>query len=309
MLLEVDIEKRYNDFLLKVDFKTDNITGVLGSSGQGKSLLLKCIAGIEKPDSGKIVLNGEVLFDSKLKINKKIQDRKIGYMFQNYALFPHLTVKQNIEICLDSKISFDDIINRFHIKDILNQYPNELSGGQQQRVALARMIASNPKILMFDEPFSALDKNLRFTLEEELINLLKDFDGISFFISHNPKEIYRICNDVLVLENGKMDCFCKKDELFKNPKTHIMAKIIGIENIIQTDSGYMAVRAKDVLIGEKDFYSKNAIIENVIKDIDKIIVVLNYNNNKIISHISYDDFKSILNKNISFEFKSVKLVS
>ncbi len=164
MSLYVDIEKDLSSFKLKVEIKQEKGTlGFLGESGSGKSMTLKCIAGLEKPTRGKIVLNDRVLFDSEKKINLSTQDRKVGFLFQNYALFPHMTVSQNIELGLLklSKSEKKEIVARY--LDILKlngfegRYPWQLSGGQQQRVALARALATSPDILLLDEPFSALD--------------------------------------------------------------------------------------------------------------------------------------------------------
>ena len=163
MALEVDIEKKLGDFRLRAAFTCDKgITGILGASGSGKSMTLKCIAGIERPDRGRIVLDGRVLFDSRQKINLKPQKRRVGYMFQNYALFPTMTVTQNI--AAGQGISADrvrEMIERFHLKGLEGHYPSELSGGQQQRVALARIMAYRPDLILLDEPFSALDDNLK----------------------------------------------------------------------------------------------------------------------------------------------------
>ncbi|EQI22749.1 ABC transporter family protein [Clostridioides difficile Y41] len=180
MSLYVDIEKDLSSFKLKVEIKQEKGTlGFLGESGSGKSMTLKCIAGLEKPTRGKIVLNDRVLFDSEKKINLSTQDRKVGFLFQNYALFPHMTVSQNIELGLLklSKSEKKEIVARY--LDILKlngfegRYPWQLSGGQQQRVALARALATSPDILLLDEPFSALDHHLRSNMEKELMNMLK----------------------------------------------------------------------------------------------------------------------------------------
>ena len=170
MALSVHIKKKLKDFELAVDFDMEEgIVGFLGSSGCGKSMTLKCIAGIETPDDGRIVLDDEVLFDKKAGIDLSPQKRKVGYLFQNYALFPHMTVRQNIEAGLEasgkSKQEKKDIVERlleqFHIKELENSYPVRISGGQQQRAALARMMAAEPKFLLLDEPFSALDTYLK----------------------------------------------------------------------------------------------------------------------------------------------------
>ena len=152
------------------------IIGFLGSSGSGKSMTLKCIAGLEKPSKGKIIINDKVLFDSEEKINVKTKDRKVGFLFQNYALFPHMTIKDNIEIGLDkiskdekSKLSFK-YIKKFGLEGLESRYPWQLSGGQQQRVALARALITSPDILLLDEPFSALDNHLRASMEKDAYN-------------------------------------------------------------------------------------------------------------------------------------------
>ena len=190
MSLYVDIEKDLSSFKLKVEIKQEKGTlGFLGESGSGKSMTLKCIAGLEKPTRGKIVLNDRVLFDSEKKINLSTQDRKVGFLFQNYALFPHMTVSQNIELGLLklSKSEKKEIVARY--LDILKlngfegRYPWQLSGGQQQRVALARALATSPDILLLDEPFSALDHHLRSNMEKELMNMLKDYKGDILFVT------------------------------------------------------------------------------------------------------------------------------
>jgi len=170
MSLYVDIKKSLNGFKLDVNFEAGKqTTGLLGASGCGKSMTLKCIAGIEKPDSGVIMLNDKILFDSTKKINIPPQERNTGYLFQNYALFPNMTTLQNISIGLKlPKHERDKIvkekITKFGLSGLENRYPNQLSGGQQQRVALARILAKEPDILMLDEPFSALDSFLKWQL-------------------------------------------------------------------------------------------------------------------------------------------------
>ena len=178
MSLKVHIKKDYGSFKLNVDFETSHAPlAILGSSGSGKSLTLKCIAGIEKPDEGYIELNGRVLFDSEKKINLTPQQRKVGYLFQNYALFPNMNVVQNIMCGLTHyqckkgstlKQKYEEKLRKvveflefFQLKGLEKHKPHQLSGGQQQRVALARILASQPEVLLLDEPFSALDEHLR----------------------------------------------------------------------------------------------------------------------------------------------------
>ena len=174
MSLSVDIRKKLEGFTLDIAFRTENrVTGLLGASGSGKSMTLKCIAGIEQPDEGRIVLNERVLYDSEKGINLTPQKRRVGYLFQNYALFPNMTVETNIAVGLSgSKKEMEETVRemvlRFHLEGLEKRYPGELSGGQQQRVALARIMAYKPDVIMLDEPFSALDTWLREQLQMEV---------------------------------------------------------------------------------------------------------------------------------------------
>lgn len=238
MSLYIDIEKNLKNFNLKVKLNQDNkVLGLLGESGCGKSITLKCIAGLETPDKGTIILNNKVLYDSNKKINLKPQDRNVGFVFQNYALFPHMTVSENIKIGLKNldKNNQNEIcenyINKFNLSEVKNSYPSQLSGGQQQRVAIARALAKNPDILLLDEPFSALDYHLRDTMEESLRNILKDYKGNTIFVTHNITEAYRVCEDIATYDNGRSIGKRSKTELFNNPKTLNEAKLTGFKNI------------------------------------------------------------------------------
>lgn len=163
MALQVKITKKLANFTLDVDFSVEQeIFALLGASGCGKSMTLKCIAGIEQPDEGVIVLNGRTLFDSARKINLPPQKRQIGYMFQDYALFPNMTVLQNVMAGMGRRPSREqaqEYLRQFHIEELEQQYPTRLSGGQKQRVAMARMLAARPEVILLDEPFSALDSH------------------------------------------------------------------------------------------------------------------------------------------------------
>lgn len=238
MSLYVNIEKRFPEFHLKTSFEAGNeVLSILGASGCGKSLTLKCIAGIETPDQGQIILDGRVLFDSKKRINVPTRDRKIGYLFQNYALFPHMTVRENIFCGLTSKdpSAADSWIDKFYLSGLEDHYPSQLSGGQQQRAALARMLASEPSLLMLDEPFSALDDYLKWQLEQELRRTIQDFPGTALFVSHNRDEVYRMSDRIAVMGNGCLKTIqCKKD-LFHNPKSLEAALLTGCKNITHAE--------------------------------------------------------------------------
>lgn len=234
MSLYVDIEKHLPEFHLKTSFEAGNeILSILGASGCGKSLTLKCIAGIETPDRGRIVLNGRVLFDSQKRINLPSRDRKVGYLFQNYALFPHMTVRENIACGLTSRdsTSADSWIDKFYLSGLEDHYPTQLSGGQQQRTALARMLASDPALIMLDEPFSALDDYLRWQMEQELRKTIRGFPGTALFVSHNRDEVYRMSDRIAVMGNGCLKTVQSKKELFHNPETLEAALLTGYKNI------------------------------------------------------------------------------
>ena len=254
MALSVHIKKKLKDFELAVDFDMDEgIVGFLGSSGCGKSMTLKCIAGIETPD-GRIVLDDEVLFDKKSGINLSPQKRKVGYLFQNYALFPHMTVKQNIEAGLaasgkskqEKKEIVERLLEQFHIKELENSYPVRISGGQQQRAALARMMAAEPKFLLLDEPFSALDAYLKEKLMQEMMTYLNQFKKGVIMVSHSRDEVYQMCSDTVIMHQGMIETLGKTKEIFDNPGTVNAARLTGCKNISRaTKTGTHEVYASD----------------------------------------------------------------
>jgi molybdate transport system permease protein len=233
--LLLNIEKRLNNFHLQVAFNTDHQPlGLLGGSGAGKSMILRCIAGIETPNKGQIILNNRVLFDSEKKINLPIHQRKIGFLFQNYALFPHLTVAQNIAFGIPKSVNIKEEIEKqliaMHLQGFGDRYPHQLSGGQQQRVALARALASKPEALLLDEPFSALDTHLRSQLEQQVTEILDDYGGVTLFVTHNMEEAYRLCPNLLVLNQGKEAHHGSKYEIFQHPANVNVAQITGCKN-------------------------------------------------------------------------------
>ena len=239
MAVFLDIEKKLGSFLLKIKFEAgDETLALLGASGCGKSMTLKCIAGIEQPDRGTIIVDGVTLFDSEKKINLPPQERHVGLMFQNYALFPNMTVLQNIQAGAkrekDKEKREQDVhrmMESFGITEISNRYPSQLSGGQQQRVALARILVSAPRILLLDEPFSALDSHLRFRLEQEVRDVIRKFGKTVFLVSHDRDEVFRMADSIAVMNAGAIEAFGKKHEVFQEPKTKAGAKLTGCKNI------------------------------------------------------------------------------
>ena len=237
MKLEVNIEKKLPNFSLKVDFCVETeVFALLGASGSGKSLTLKCIAGIEKPDKGRIVLGERVLFDSEKKINLPARKRKVGYLFQDYALFPKMAVLENIMISGASREEAERYLKEFRLSEKKYAYPPTLSGGQKQRTALARMLASKPELILLDEPYSALDNYLKSMLERELLSMLEKYPMPTVFVSHDRNEVYRIADKVAVLDNGKMQDVQEKNDFFKNPKSVSTARLTGCKNITALQS-------------------------------------------------------------------------
>ncbi|GAX45179.1 Molybdate ABC transporter, permease protein [Tolypothrix sp. NIES-4075] len=239
--LFVDIEKKLAGFELKVSFSADKEPlGLLGGSGAGKSMILRCLAGVETPSWGRIVLNGRVLFDAERKINLPARDRRIGFLVQNYALFPHMTVAQNIAFGLPKGLSSTSVKQQVEtqlfdvqLQGLGDRFPQQLSGGQQQRVALARALASHPEALLLDEPFSALDTHLRSQLEQQMITTLADYQGTTLFVTHNLEEAYRICPNLLVMDKGQQVHYGSKYEIFEHPATVSVAQLTGCKNFSQ----------------------------------------------------------------------------
>jgi molybdate transport system ATP-binding protein len=258
--IRVDIRKSFDDFALDVAFEAGNeAIGLLGASGCGKSMTLKCVAGILRPDKGRIVVDENILFDSEKRIDLSPQKRRVGLLFQNYALFPNMTVEENIRVVLrsasksregrdpgecvpDGGMSGESVservarlVEKFHLRGLERHYPAQLSGGQQQRAALARIIAGNPSILMLDEPLSALDSYLRWQLEGELMQILEEFKGTTLYVSHNRDEVYRLCEKVCVIDLGRSEWVRPQGtrpvrELFESPNTFASAVLSGCPN-------------------------------------------------------------------------------
>lgn len=237
-MLKVNIQKELKEFDLDVDFELKSKRlGILGPSGCGKSMTLKSIAGIINPDSGVISVsadNEDVYFDSNKKINLKPQNRNVGYLFQNYALFPNMTVEENIGIGVEKENrerTVPEMIKRFHLHGLEKRYPRQLSGGQQQRVALARILAYGPDVILLDEPFSAMDTFLKEQLRLELVNSLKDFDGFSVMVTHDRDEAFQFCDELIVLDKGKIIAKGETYQIFENPGKVQVARLTGCKNI------------------------------------------------------------------------------
>ena len=235
----MDIEKRLGDFHLRARFECEaGVTGLLGPSGCGKSMTLKCIAGIERPDKGRIVLDDRVLFDSEGHVDLKPRERRVGYLFQNYALFPNMTVAQNIRcgLCRERdearrKGALDEALALFGLRELARHKPHQLSGGQQQRVALARALVNRPALLLLDEPFSALDAHLRLRLQIEMLDVLRSYGRPALLVTHDRNEAYRMCERIAVMQEGFVLPPEDTKQLFANPGTVAAAMLTGCKNI------------------------------------------------------------------------------
>lgn len=257
MAIEVRIHREFDDFKLDVQFQSESRRiGILGASGCGKSLTLKSIAGIERPETGKIESAGKVFFDSAKKIWMPPQERNVGYLFQNYALFPTITVEKNIGIALrcgkkEKEKKVRDMIERFSLQGLEKKLPGQLSGGQQQRTALARIMIYEPDMILLDEPFSALDSYLKEQTQRECLELLQDYPGTVILVSHSRDEIYRFSEEVLVMDGGKAVIQKTVKELFEHPQKVAAAKLTGcknIEEIVWKDGKHLYVPGWDMVI-------------------------------------------------------------
>ncbi len=241
--LEVDLEKRLERFTLKVRLGAGLVSGrgavgILGASGAGKTMTLRLIAGVAEPDGGRIVLNGRVLFDSRTGENVRSARRRIGIVFQDYALFPHMTVEENVGFGLNALGEAERQrvvawhLERMHIAELAERMPGEISGGQRQRVAIARCMAIEPDALLLDEPFAALDPHLRRKTEEQLRETLAEYKGAVLFVTHDMEEAFRFCSELVVLDGGRVIASGPKQELFERPRTVVAARLTGCKNIV-----------------------------------------------------------------------------
>lgn len=256
MSLSVNVKKRFPDFSLDVRFESSaSRIGILGASGCGKSMTLKCIAGIETPDQGEILLGSRVMYRSADRTCVKPQKRNIGYLFQNYALFPTMTVAKNVGAGLkgsrrQKEERVREMLHTFQLEGLEERLPGELSGGQQQRVALARIMAYEPEVILLDEPFSALDQFLKDRLQQELYEMLETYAGTVILVSHDRDEIYRFSEELLVMDRGRVITGGKTRELFADPGYLEAARLTGCKNFSRVQrTGAHRMEALDWGIG------------------------------------------------------------
>ncbi|MBI1910482.1 MAG: ABC transporter ATP-binding protein [Deltaproteobacteria bacterium] len=263
-MLNFRLKKRIEDFALDVELSVNEELMVLfGPSGAGKTQILRMLSGIIKPDEGNIAIGAEPLFDSKANINVPIRQRQIGYVFQDYALFPHMTVFENIayginlkEPLLTQKVN--ELLGVMRLNGLEQRYPHELSGGQKQRTALARTLAAEPRLLLLDEPFSALDYQVREKLRADLLNIHRMFPITTILVTHDLEEAFMLGKRIAVINNGRIEQVGTREDVFYRPRTRNVARFIGVRNIF---AGTVAgVDTEQVIINNPDIGTVKAFI-------------------------------------------------
>jgi molybdate transport system ATP-binding protein len=241
-MLRVDIIKKLPEYELDISFSAEReVTAILGPSGAGKTVTLQCIAGLMTPDDGSIIVDERPLFDQARNINLKPQRRKVGMVFQNYALFPHLTCYDNIAFGIQDRprpeirALIDEYAKKLRIQQLLNRFPSQISAGQQQRVALARALITDPEILLLDEPFSALDTVTKTRLQQELLEVEGFYAGYVLLVTHDLTEAYNLSQSMTVIDTGKVLQAGPKSQVLKSPATRAVAALTGVRNIWEAD--------------------------------------------------------------------------
>nr|WP_214044034.1 ABC transporter ATP-binding protein [Methanomethylovorans sp.] len=328
MGIKVDFKKRFYkhknmkkkkdpSFTLDVNFEAGNELVVLfGRSGSGKTTTLRCIAGLEKPNEGKIIVNDRVYFDCNGNVDLPPQQRVLGYVFQNYALFPHMDVKKNITYGLRGRTGHEkenrmkEMLRLLHIEGLEDHFPSQLSGGQKQRVALARALAPGPDILLLDEPFSALDMVVRMKLRERIKLIQKELNIPVLFITHNPVEAFTLADKIVAYHEGAVQQIGTPDEVFYRPNNRHVAELAGVTNIFDDamfirhidehrtlfKAGDLSIISRHIDLGPGEGVSWGIRPENIIlagSNKDNIEVHENHFSGKVISIVNKGTSKLI----------------
>lgn len=259
-MLEVAIQKQLPGFSLDVDFRAgEEVVAIFGPSGAGKSLTLQCIAGLLRPDAGRIAINGRAVFDLAAGIDLPARKRRIGYVFQSYALFPHLSVRENMAFGLhglaagEKEARVQKMLSMMRLQGLEDRRPAELSGGQRQRVALARALATEPQVLLLDEPFAALDSPIRSRLHEELLNLLSRQPVTTVLVTHNLSEAYALSRTMVVCDAGRVLQSGPREDVLRRPNSRKVARFVGTKNLFRgvvedAGNGRVSLRAGKLLV-------------------------------------------------------------
>lgn len=258
MNFELSLKKSFNGFHIDVNLSiNEDLLVLFGPSGAGKTQILRMISGIVRPDEGVVVIGAEKVFDSENHINLPVRDRRIGYLFQDYALFPHMTVYENIAYGINHlerpiiQKKADELIDVMRLSGLEKRYPHELSGGQKQRCALARTLAIEPRVLLLDEPFSALDFQVREKLRADLLRIHTLYPITTILVTHDLEEAFMLGKKIAVINNGRIEQAGPREEVFYRPRTRSVAKFIGARNIfdgkvVESDGPQVAILNEDI---------------------------------------------------------------
>lgn len=243
---------------LDLEIQDNDFTTLLGPSGCGKTTILRMIAGLERPDSGEIWFDDSCVFSDKNRINIPPEKRNIGFVFQDFALWPHLSVFENVAFGLRAKkdtVNIEERVNEalesVQLSEYKDRYPSQLSGGQQQRVGFARAIVTKPDCILFDEPLSALDAILREDMRLEMKGLIEKLNTTAVFVTHDQMEAMSMSDWIIVMNKGRIEQQGKPENIYQRPKTHFIANFIGKSNWVETDSMF---RPETAALKKKDGY-------------------------------------------------------